>query len=241
MILGSPLPSTTSDPIDQSQPSPRVTSSSIQTDDIYRASKSPRPGFRVAKAIGLYPQTNTAVVQHDRQPITTSTSASLERISTVEASIRETVELSFRGNISSVGNVETFNATAPHRATENADRIRNSTTKKDSKITWILTTNKSNKPKYDQEERNQFSGANRNVSFEEVEDLTVLPLQEEMSKVDLMPNRTRSSFVTSLSANAGDSAAIRTFNRSEDEIEIDEEVAQTQHFATAASILEGKA
>ncbi|KYN31032.1 hypothetical protein ALC56_14844 [Trachymyrmex septentrionalis] len=59
-----------------------------------------------------------------------------------------------------------------------------------------------------------------------------------MSKVDLTLNRTRSSIVTSLSSTgAASSAAIRTFNQSEDEVEIDEEVAQTQHFATAASIL----
>lgn len=246
MILGSPLPSTTSGPVTQPQPSPRATSSSIETEDTYRStSKSPRPSFRVAKAIGLYPQTNTAVVL-DRQPtVTTVTSAPLERGGTVEASIRETVELSLRGNIS---NVEPLGTTAAQqRAAENIERIRNSTAKKDSKITWILTTNKSGgRPKYDQEERNRSSSSGpvgRNVSFEEVEDLTVLPLREEMSKADLMLNKTRSSLVTSLSAaGSAGNAAIRTFNRSEDDVEIDEEeeVAQTQHFATAASILEGE-
>lgn len=222
VILGSPLPSTTSDPVNQ----PKATSSSIED----TTSKSPRPSFRVAKAIGLYPQTNTAVVL-DRHPITTVTSAPLERASTaVEASIiRESVELSFRGNTS---NVEPAGTTVSQSVVESIERVRNTTAKKDSKITWILTTNKSGRPKYDQE--NQSS---RNVSFEEVEDLTVLPLQDEMSKADLMLNR--SAFMTSLSAagNAGN-AAIRTFNRSEDDVEIDEEV--TQHFATAASILEGE-
>lgn len=238
MILGSPLPSTTSDPIDQPQPSPGATSSSIETENNYRTSKSPRSSFRVAKAIGLYPQTNTAVVL-DRQPITTVTSAPLERASTVEASIRETVELSFRGNTS---NVELASTTVSQRAAENIERFRNSTARKDSKFTRILTTDKSGRSKYDQEGRNQSSSVGRNVSFEEVEDLTVLPLQEEMSKADLMLNRTRSAFITSLSAAGGaGNAAIRTFNRSEDDVEIDEEVAQTQHFATAASILEGEA
>ncbi|XP_032678935.1 uncharacterized protein LOC116847733 [Odontomachus brunneus] len=236
VILGSPLPSTTSDPINQ--PSPRATSSSIETEDNYHTSKLARSSFRVAKAIGLYPQTNTAVVS-DRQPITTVTPASpLERGSTVEASIRETVELSFRGNTS---NVELAGTTVSQRAAENIERFRNSTTKKDSKFTRNLTTNKSGRSKYDQEGgRNQSnSNVSRNVSFEEVEDLTVLPLQEEMSKADLMLNRTRSAFITSLSAaGAAGNAAIRTFNRSEDDVEIDEEVAQTQHFATAASILE---
>lgn len=238
VILGSPLPSTTSDPVNQSQPSPLATSSSIE---IYRTSKSTRPSFRIAKAIGIYPQTNTAVVPDRQQSVTTIASLLLERRGTVSGtSMHETVELSFRGNIS---NVEPLHTTTPQRAAENVDRIRNPTTKKDSKITWILTTNKSlGRPKYEQEEKNQSSIASRNVNFEEVEDLTVLPLQEEMSKVDLMLNRTRSSFVTSLSA-AGSgigNAAIRTFNRSEDEVEIDEQVAQTQHFATAAPILEGK-
>lgn len=238
MILGSPLPSTTSNPINQPQPSPRTSSSSIEIEDIYRTSKSTRPSFRIAKAIGLYPQTNTAVVPDRQQSVTTIASLLLERGGTVSGtSVHETVELSFRGNIS---DVEPLGTTIPQRAAENLERVRNSTTKKDSKITWILTTNKSSgRPKYDQEERNQSSIASRNVSFDEVEDLTVLPLQEEMSKVDLTLNRTRSSFVTSLSAaGAVSNAAIRTFNRSEDEVEIDEEVAQTQHFATAASILE---
>ncbi|TGZ57474.1 uncharacterized protein [Temnothorax longispinosus] len=237
VILGSPLPSTTSDPVNQSQPSSRVTSSSIEIEDIYRTSKSTRPSFRIAKAIGLYPQTNTAVVPDRQQSVTTVASLLLERRGTVSGtSVHETVELSFRGNIS---NVEPLGTTASQRVGEN-ERIRNSTTKKDSKITWILTTNKSSgRPKYEQEERNQSSVASRNVSFEEVEDLTVLPHQEEMSKVDLTLNRTRSSFVTSLSAaGAAGNAAIRTFNRSEDEVEIDEEVSQTQHFATAAPILE---
>ncbi|KYN07573.1 hypothetical protein ALC62_01393, partial [Cyphomyrmex costatus] len=239
VIFGNPLPSTTSDPVNQSQSSPRVTPSTIEIEDrenIYRTSKSVRPTFRIPKAIGLYPQTNTAVVPERQQSVTTIASFLLERgKGTVsETSVHETVELSFRGNIS---NVEPLDTTIPQRVAENVDRIRNST-KKDSKITWILTTNKSSgRPKYDQEERNQSSVA-RNVSFEEVEDLTVLPLQEEMSKVDLTLNRTRSSFVTSLSSTGpAGNAAIRTFNQSEDEVEIDEEVAQTQHFATAASIL----
>ncbi|XP_018050780.1 PREDICTED: uncharacterized protein LOC108688823 isoform X2 [Atta colombica] len=202
VIFGSPLPSTTSDPVNQSQSSSK---------------------------------TNTAVVPDRQQSVTTIASLLLERGDTVSGtSVHETVELNFRSNIS---NVEPLGTTIPQRVAENIERIRNST-KKDSKITWILTTNKSSsRPKYDQEERNQSSVA-RNVSLEEVEDLTVLPLQEEMSKVDLTLNRTRSSFVTSLSSTgAASNAAIRTFNQSEDEVEIDEEVAQTQHFATAASIL----
>lgn len=236
--LGSALPSTTSDPVNQSQSSPKVTSSSIEIEDIYRTSKSTRPSFRIAKAIGLYPQTNTAVVPDRQQSVTTIASLMLERRGTVSGtSVHETVELSFRGNIS---NVEPLGTTASQRVAENVERIRNS--KKDSKITWILTTNKSlGRPKYEQEERNQSESnvASRNVSFEEVEDLTVLPLQEEMSKVDLTLNRTKSSSITSLSAaGVAGNAAIRTFNRSEDEVEIDEEV--TQHFATAAPILEGK-
>ncbi|XP_050451472.1 uncharacterized protein LOC126851480 [Cataglyphis hispanica] len=237
VILGNPLPSTTSDPVNQPQPSSRTTSPS--TEDIYRSSKPARPSFRIAKAIGLYPQTNTAVVADRQQPVTTVVSSLLEpRESNGLGTIgHEAInESSFHGNISDVVPV---GVTTP--AQRIIERFRNPTTKKDSKVTWILTTSKSSgRPKYDQEERyNQSSGTGRNVSFDEAEDLTVLPLQEEMNKADLSLNRTRSSLVTSLSA-AGvtGNAAIRTFNRSEDEVEIDEEVAQTQHFATAASILE---
>jgi len=237
VILGSPLPSTTSIPV--SQPSP--TSASVETQDVYRTSKSPRPSFRVAKAIGLYPLTNTAVAAERQQLVTTVASPPLERGSTAGASVREAVELNNRDNISSVEPLST--ATTSQRATENIGRIRSSTTKKDSKITWILTTSKSSgRSKYDQEEKNQSTSVvGRNATFEEVEDLTVLPLQEEMSKAELM-NRTRSSFIASLPATgAVGSAAIKTFNRSDDEVEIDEEIAQTQHrFATAASVLEGK-
>lgn len=240
VILGSPLPSTTSDPINQSQSSSRTSSPSIETEHIYRSSKSPRPNFRIAKAIGLYPQTNTAVVA-DRQPVTTVASSLLEsrRSTGLGTTGHEAVdESSFRGNISGV---LPLGVTTP--AQRIIERIRNPTTKKDSKITWILTTSKSGRSKYDQEERyNQSSsGVSRNVSFDEVEDLTVLPLQEEITKIDLSLNKTRSSPITSLSvAGVASNAAIRTFNRSEDESEIDEEVAQTQHFATAASILEGE-
>lgn len=242
VILGNPLPSTTSDPVNQQpQSSPRTTSSSIQTEDIYHSSKPARPSFRIAKAIGLYPQTNTAVVADRQQPVTTVVSSPLEpRGSTgLGATGHEAVnESSFHGNISDVVPV---GVTTP--AQRIIERFRNPTTKKDSKVTWILTTSKSSgRSKYDQEERyNQSSGAARNVSFDEAEDLTVLPLQEEMNKADLSLNRTRPSLETSLSAaGVAGNAAIRTFNRSEDEVEIDEEVAQTQHFATAASILEGE-
>jgi len=243
VILGNPLPSTTSDPINQSRPSQQTTTSS-ETEDLYRTSKSTRPSFRIAKAIGVQPQTNTAVVpDRQQQSITTIGPLSSERGSTIGVSVQETVELNFRGNVT---NTESFSTQMPSQhPVESIDRIRNATAKKDSKITWILT-NKSRqegRSKYDQEVRNQSSAASRNASLEEVEDLTVLPLQEEISKIDLMlANRTRSSFATSLSAVdvAGSNAAIRTFNRSEDEVEFDEEIAQTQHFATAASILEGK-
>lgn len=241
VILGNPLPSTTSDPVNQQpQPSPRTTSPSIETEDIYRSSKSPRPSFRIAKAIGLYPQTNTAVVADRQQPVTTVISSLLEsRGSTgLGATGHEAVnESSFHGNIS---DVIPLGVTTP--AQHIIERIRNPTTKKDSKVTWILTTSKSSgRPKYDQEERyNQSSGASRNNSFDEIEDLTVLPLQEEMNKADLSLNRTRSSLTSLSAAGVVGNAAIRTFNQSEDEVEIDEEVAQTQHFATAASILEGE-
>lgn len=173
-----------------------------------------------------------------QQSVTTVASSLLESRGNLGTTGHETVdESSFRGNISEV---VPLGVTTP--AQRILERLRNPTTKKESKITWILTTSKSSgRSKYDQEER--YNQSSRNVNFDEVEDLTVLPLQENMTKAaDLsIPNRTRSTPLVSLSATGvAGNTPIRTFNRSEDEVELDEEVAQTQHFATAASILEGE-
>ena len=125
------------------------------------------------------------------------------------------------------------------------DRIRNSAVKKDSKITWILTTNKTGgRSKYEQEEKIDENGNRNDTTLDQVEDLTVLPLQEEVSRIRLVLNKTKSSSLlsssssSSLSSSAGNSG-IKTFNRSDDvEINDDDDFVEPQ-FATAASILEG--
>ncbi|CAK9798805.1 hypothetical protein ANTQUA_LOCUS1737 [Anthophora quadrimaculata] len=220
VILGNPMPSSTAEPRGQvqdrlsSEPTPEITS-------IDAEGPEPRPSFRVAKAIGLHPPTNTAVMS-DRPSSTISTSVEVHT-SVVESSTSPLIE-EYRGNTSSAANLESIKSFTPQRITVNADRARNPVTKKDSKITWILTTNKTGgRSKYEQEEKVDENG-NRNVSMDvDVEDLTVLPLQEEVSRIRLVLNKTKSSS--------------SMFNRSDD-VEIDEELIEPQLFATAASILE---
>ena len=199
----------------------------------------PRQSFRVAKAIGLHPPTNAAVTL-DRQPSTASTPME------VGASVVETstspMEEYHGGNASNAVNVAgTARSFTPQFHADAVDRVRNPATKKDSKITWILTTNKTGgRSKYEQEERVDENGNRNNASTDQVEDLTVLPLQEEVSRIRLVLNKTKSSSLlsssssSSFSSSAGGSG-VKTFNRSDD-VEINGEL---QLFATAASILEG--
>ncbi|XP_012151241.1 uncharacterized protein LOC100877818 isoform X2 [Megachile rotundata] len=229
-ILGNPVPSSTSEPRNRvqdrlsSESTPEI--SSVDTD-----SPEPRQNFRVAKAIGLHPPTNTAVI-FDRQSSTIS--AGMEGSSLVETST-ELVE-EYHGNTSNAVNLDAIRVLTAERATETTNRVLRPATKKDSKITWILTTNKAGgRSKYEQEEKVEENG-NRNGSNDQVENLTVLPLQEEVSRIRLVLNKTKSSSSSSLSSAVGNSA-IRTFNRSDD-VEIDEELVEPQLFATAASILE---
>lgn len=242
MIIGNPVPSTTVEPRSQAEDrlSTGTTSTvaSVDTEEIHSTIRPTRQSFRVAKAIGLYPQTNTAVFV-DRQTTTSSSAGLTERGSTVEASSSSVVEINFRANGTIVGNVESSRTMAPQRVVDNADRPRNLSLKKD-KVAGIVTTSKTGRSKYDQDER-IVDVTSRNGSAEEIEDLTVLPLQEEISRVRLVLNRTgpSPSFLSSssLSSSAG-TVGIRTFNRSDDDVEIDEEFVEPQLFATAASILE---
>ncbi|XP_029048357.2 uncharacterized protein LOC114878574 isoform X2 [Osmia bicornis bicornis] len=238
VILGNPVPSSTSEP--RSQVQDRLSSestpdiASIDTD-----SPEARQNLRVAKAIGLHPPTNAAVI-FDRQSSTISSNMEVG-LSVVETST-ELVDEEYHGNVSNAVNLDTVKVLTAERATESTDRARGPSTKKDSKITWILTTNKAGvRSKYEQEEKVEENG-NRNGSNDQVEDLTVLPLQEEVSRIRLVLNKTKSSSFlssssSSLSASVG-SSGIKTFNRSDD-VEIDEELVEPQLFATAASILEG--
>lgn len=231
MILGTPVPSSTADPQSQVQDHLNSESTSkvpgVDAESTYRTPSPPKQSFRVAKAIGLYPQTNTAVIL-DRQ--VTTISAPMDRASIIETTPNSLGE-QFQANSS---NPEAGRTSATQRVPETGDRIRGLPAKKDSKITWILATNKTGRSKYDQEEKIRVNG---NASIEEAEDLTVLPLQEEVSRVRLVLNRTRSSSL-SVPAGATGGTGIRTFNRSDDDVEIDEEFIEPQLLATAASILE---
>ncbi|XP_031850287.2 uncharacterized protein LOC116435159 isoform X1 [Nomia melanderi] len=232
VILGNPVPSSTTEPRVESRPSPDPTPEvpTVDTETV-----EPRPSFRVAKAIGFNPATNAAMLL-DKLPSTTISSLAESR-GNVAATSADPVADDFRRNFG--------NATSPETAgpkTPSPDRTRNPVSKKDSKITWILTSNKTARSKYEQEERIEENG-NRNGSVEIVEDLTVLPLQEEVSRIRLVLNKTKSSALLSASSSASlassaGASGIRTFNRSDDDVEIDEELVEPQLFATAASILE---
>ncbi|XP_076244293.1 uncharacterized protein LOC143185279 isoform X2 [Calliopsis andreniformis] len=179
----------------------------------------------------------------DRQSTTTIASTAVElRGNMVIGTSANPIEQNYPRNVSNTTSADSGRSTPP-RVLDNMDRVRNPVTKKDSKITWILSTNKSSRSKYEQEEKVDDNG-NRNSSVDQVEDLTVLPLQEEVSRIRLVLNKTKSSTFlssssssSSLSSSAG-SSGVRTFNRSDDDVEIDEEFVEPQLFATAASILE---
>lgn len=236
VILGNPVPSSTSEPRNQVQD--RLSSESTpEISSVDTESPEARQNFRVAKAIGLHPATNTAVI-FDRQSSTIS--AGMEGSSLVETSTDLVEEYHGNGSSNAV-NLDAIRVLTAERATESTDRARSPATKKDSKITWILTTNKTGgRSKYEQEEKVEENG-NRNGSNDQVENLTVLPLQEEVSRIRLVLNKTKSSPFLSSSSSSLSSAVgnsgIRTFNRSDD-VEIDEELVEPQLFATAASILE---
>ncbi|XP_076633280.1 uncharacterized protein LOC143347721 isoform X2 [Colletes latitarsis] len=237
VILGNPVPSSTAEPRVQvqdhlsSESTPELSSVDTETPE-------PRQSFRVAKAIGLHPPTNAALT-FDRQLTTTVSSAMEIQGKLVETNTSPTLE-EFRRNISNtISSDQILRALTPQRTTDTLDRVRNPPTKKDTKITWILT-NKTGRSKYEQETKVDENGY-RNGSADQVEDLTVLPLQEEVSRIRLVLNKTKSSTFLSASSSLASSAGgsgVRTFNRSDDDVEIDEEFVEPQMFATAASILE---
>lgn len=239
------MPSSTAEPRGQVQDHlSSEPTSEIASIEAERSSEL-RQSFRVAKAIGLHPPTNTAVIL-ERQSSTISTP--MEVGPSVIESSTDPIDEYHGGNASNtVVNPDTVKSFTPQLISDVAgvERIRNTATKKDSKITWILTTNKTGgRSKYEQEEKVDENG-NRNASTDEVEDLTVLPLQEEVSRIRLVLNKTKpssllSSSSSSFSSSAG-SSGIKTFNRSDD-IEINGElIEEPRVFATAASILEGSA
>ena len=246
VILGNPVPSSTTEPR-AGQVQDRLslqTTSEIASVDTDRPEES-RTSFRVAKAIGLHPPTHAAAM-FDRESTTTMLSTPGEARGNAVGTSANPAEQMYQRNAN-------VTAAVPQRTPDNADRPRNPAAKKDTKITWILTASKSGRSKYEQQEEKVEEKGNRNGSADQVEDLTVLPLQEEVSRIRLVLNKTKtssflspslsssssssSSLSSSLSSSAGGSS-IRTFNRSDDDVEIDEEFIEPQLFATAASILE---
>lgn len=237
------MPSSTAEPRGQVQQDRLSSESTSKITSIETERSEPRQSFRVAKAIGLHPSTNTAVTL-DRQSSTISTPVEMVA-SVVETSTNPAEE--YHGNASNAVSLDSTKSFTPQRVADTVDRIRNSAAKKDSKVTWILTTNKTGgRSKYEQEEKMDENGNRNGTTLDQVEDLTVLPLQEEVSRIRLVLNKTKSSSLlsssssSSLSSSAG-SSGIKTFNRSDD-VEInddDDDFVEPQLFATAASILEG--
>ncbi|XP_003251558.1 uncharacterized protein LOC100578709 isoform X1 [Apis mellifera] len=240
VILGNPMPSSTGEPRGQVQQDRLSSESTSKITSIEAERSEPRQSFRVAKAIGLHPSTNTAVML-DRQSSTIS--APVEMVASVVETSTNPVE-EYHGNTSNAVSLDSTKSFTSQRVADTVDRIRNSAVKKDSKITWILTTNKTGgRSKYEQEEKIDENGNRNDTTLDQVEDLTVLPLQEEVSRIRLVLNKTKSSSLlsssssSSLSSSAGNSG-IKTFNRSDDvEINDDDDFVEPQ-FATAASILE---
>lgn len=237
------MPSSTVEPRGQVQQDRLNSESTSKITSIETERSEPRQSFRVAKAIGLHPSTNTAVIL-DRQSSTISTP--VEMVASVVETSTNPMDIEYHGNASNAVSLDSTKSFTSQRVADTVDRIRNSAVKKNSKITWILTTNKTGgRSKYEQEEKIDENGNRNDTTLDQVEDLTVLPLQEEVSRIRLVLNKTKSSSLlsssssSSLSSSAGNSG-IKTFNRSDDvEINDDDDFVESQLFATAASILEG--
>ncbi|XP_051164819.1 bromodomain and WD repeat-containing DDB_G0285837 isoform X2 [Leptopilina boulardi] len=111
--------------------------------------------------------------------------------------------------------------------------IRMPIVKKDSKISWIITSNKTSRTKYDEKMLSSSSSEIvKNFSTSEYESLTVLPLQEEISRFKLVVNNKSTPF----SATGG---KLRTVNVSEDLL-VEEDLTAPQLIATASSILDAE-
>lgn len=237
------MPSSTVEPRGQVQQDRLNSESTSKITSIETERSEPRQSFRVAKTIGLHPSTNTAVIL-DRQSSTISTP--VEMVASVVETSTNPMDIEYHGNASNAVSLDSTKSFTSQRVADTVDRIRNSAVKKNSKITWILTTNKTGgRSKYEQEEKIDENGNRNDTTLDQVEDLTVLPLQEEVSRIRLVLNKTKSSSLlsssssSSLSSSAGNSG-IKTFNRSDDvEINDDDDFVESQLFATAASILEG--
>ncbi|XP_015602713.1 uncharacterized protein LOC107271345 isoform X2 [Cephus cinctus] len=211
VILANPLPSTTEQPRDGANNQKYLQSTTgnplSSSEDSYVTSTSARQNLRVAKAIGVNPQFST-----DTQ--------------SKEASVNASVETS--GNATGLENfTRNSNTTSSSRTNLTIDQNERTGSrvvpaKKDSRITWIFTSNKTSRAKLDDGNSSSLSSTGDN------QDLTVLPLHEETTRFKLVLNKTRNL--------SGDGLTAR-FNTSED-VEIDEETAEQSVMATAASVLQ---
>ena len=193
---------------------PPSSSTAIKNLDAHITTKlAQQENFRIAKAIGVNPPLNTADVTFDRQTEKLP-EETLANLKTKSKSISESV---------TIGILE--DKTSTHNDKAQVSRMPG--TKKDTKISWILTSNKTSRTKNDE----KLSEIFRNLSTSEYESLTVLPLQEETSRFKLVVNRSDPS-----SPSGGKT---RTLNASGD-LAVEEDFTEPQIIATAASILEGK-
>ncbi|XP_033209780.1 uncharacterized protein LOC117168317 [Belonocnema kinseyi] len=220
LILANPLPPITEEPQipDQNQMSntaPPSNSTVIKKLDAHlKTELAQQENFRIAKAIGVDPASNTADVASGRQP-ETPPEETLENSKTKSKSIPESVGLGVLGDKTSSSN-------------DKAQISKMPATKKDSKVSRMPpTTNKTSRTKYDE----KLSDVFRNLSTSEYESLTVMPLQEEASRFKLVVNRSTSS--------SPGEGKTRTFNASADLV-IEEDFTEPQIIATAASMLEAE-
>ena len=214
---------------------------------------STRASFRVAKAIGSYvPPNKSNTAAAEAEAVETSNYASLDsdefsnisRRPYIKENSQEVVEWSSTQSPAYERNRNVNNElrtrTSPSNMLMRQDGPNGTGgfipggVKRDSRITWVLTTSRT--PIRRRNEETSAAEIIRNFSTsvqEEEKDLTVLPLRVEGARFKLVVNRTRTIVAD------GVDGITRTFNGSED-IEIDQEVAEPRLSATAASILQGK-
>ncbi|XP_043466478.1 uncharacterized protein LOC122501232 [Leptopilina heterotoma] len=214
-IMAVPLPSTTEGPRIEDENQMSTTDSIVHSTiltklDDNNNKNSSTENFRIAKAIGIFPSMNTAKIISNNNKQSTPAAAAGDIVTSSRTKLKglpESVTLGvYNDNKSSV--------------------IRMPGVKKDSKISWILTSNKTSRTKYGDEKTSEVV---RNFSTSEYESLTVLPLQEGFK---LVVNNKSNPF----SATSG---KLRTVNVSEDLL-VEEDLTAPQLIATASSILDAE-
>ncbi|XP_066581298.1 uncharacterized protein [Prorops nasuta] len=228
VIIGSPVPSSTEEPRVRIQ----NYSSPENRELTYLDSPSPKPSFRMAKAIGVHPQANASTVLERQSSV--SQSPIMARLTAARNSSSGTTRLTAVSQRPKIDNSNpgSDNSTIPgRRLANNAERGRSFNSGKDSKITWARGSGKTNnRSNYEEEDGRGQASQVRNYSLSEVEDLTVLPLQEEDTRFRLVLNKSTANsytpFTTTIDNNSNSGATISG-------------VIEPQILVTAASILEG--